>query len=537
MDLERGFEIDDLRGLLRRRGPVMAALLGTTFLLFVLVAGWLPNEYRAATTLLIDPQTISKKLVEPGVPETELNNRLHLLQMQILSRARLSKVIDDLNVYPELEDELTRAEVIEHMREQISLVPLLPEMATEARAQTGIRPGDIVINTFQLQFQHRSAEVAAEVANRLANSFIEEHLRERTQVSGDTAEFIQEELKRLITEIARVEKQISDVKTANAGTLPEDFDANQRVHERLVDNLRDAQRELSMASSDEAFYHQQALQGGGDDSYGSFITPRRRLDMLEVQLAEHRSRGFTDKHPDIVATLGEIEQIKADLIAGAEDPNNVSIGQQNARAEQQRAGLRAQEAKQEMERLRQQLQLAEDRLGKTPKVAEQLGSLEREHEHLFDAYQEYSQKRLEAGVAADMESRQKGEKFRVLEQAVPPPDAAAPNRPLLLALGLLLGLALAGAYGLSAEALDVSFHAPRRLQERFGIPVLAAIPEVVFPTDLAARRSRLVRSVALAGVATVAVLAVSYGGYRWQGSRAGDTGPEQQARQPEPQAG
>ena len=532
MDIEQGFQVDDLRGLLRRRGFVMGTILGGALLLFVLIAGWLPNEYVAATTLLIEPQTISEKLVEPGVPSSDINNRLHLLQMQILSRGRLSDVIDDFRVYPELEDEMTRAEVIEYMREQISLVPVLPEMATEARAQTGSRSGDIEINTFQLQFQHRSAKTAADVANRLANSFIEEHLRERTQVSSDTAEFIQEELRRLITEIARVEKEIADVKTANAGTLPEDFDANQRLHERLIDNLREVQRELSIASSDQAFYHQQTLQGGGDDMYGGgFITPRRRLDMLDVQLSEYRARGFTDKHPDIVATLGEIEEIKKDLAAGAEDPNNLSMAQQNARAEMQRAGLRVQSGQAEIERLRKQLQIAEDRMGKTPRVAEQLGGLEREHEHLFDSYQEYSKKRLEAGVAADMESRQKGEKFRVLEQAVPPQEASAPNRPLLLALGLLLGLALAGAYGLAAEALDPSFHTPRKLQERFGIPVLAAIPSLMLGSDLAARRTRRIRSAIFASAATLAILAVSAAGYWWQSLRDAGTGAPQQQQQ------
>ncbi len=533
MDLEQGFQVDDLRGLLRRRGFAMGTILGGTLLLFVLIAGWLPNEYLAATTLLIEPQTISEKLVEPGVPGADINNRLHLLQMQILSRGRLSDVIDDLRVYPELDDEMTRAEVIEYMREQISLVPVLPELATEARAQAGVRSGDVVINTFQLRFQHRSARVAADVANRLANSFIEEHLRERTQVSGDTAEFIQEELRRLIAEIARVEKEIADVKTANSGTLPEDFDANQRSHERLVDNLREVQRELSIASSDAAFYKQQTLQGGGEDMYGGgFITPRRRLDMLEVQLSEYQSRGFTAKHPDIVATLGEIERIKEDLTAGAEDPDNLSFAQQNARAEMQRASLRVQAGQDEQDRLRKQLEFIEQRMGKTPRVAEQLGGLEREHEHLFDSYQEYSKKRLEAGVAADMESRQKGEKFRVLEQAVPPPDASAPNRPLLLALGLLLGLALAGAYGLAAEALDPSFHAPRKLQERFGIPVLAAIPSVLLASDLAARRSRRIRSAIFASVATVGVLAASAAGYWWQGMRGAATGaPPQQQEQ------
>jgi polysaccharide chain length determinant protein (PEP-CTERM system associated) len=534
MDLERGFQIDDLSGLLRRRGVVMSAMLGGCVLLFALIAGWLPNAYLASATLLVEPQSISQRLVESGVPETELNNRLHLLQMQILARGRLTKVIDDLNVYPELAEKMTRAEVIDHMREKISLVPVLPELAEAARARTGVRAGDDAITTFQLRFEHRSAKVAAEVANRLANSFIDEHVKDRTDVSHDTADFIQEELRRQSVEIERVEKEIADVKTQHAGTLPEDFEANQRLLERLSDTLREAQRELSIAASDEAFYKQQALVGGGNEDFlgGQVITPRRRVEMLELQLAEYRSRGFTEKHPDVIAAKEEIAGLRSQIEEGASDPSNLSPAQQNARFEMQRAGLRRAGAEQEITRVRMQVAAVEERLAKTPKVAELLNALEREHEHLFDSYQEFSKKRLEAGVAADMESSQKGEKFRVLEQAVPPPDASSPNRPLLLALGLMLGIALAAAYALAAEALDDSFHTPRRLQDTLGLPVLAAIPTVVLPSDLAAHRSRTIRRFALAGVASVLVLVVSAAGYWWQGTRSAAAGKAEAVEAP-----
>jgi uncharacterized protein involved in exopolysaccharide biosynthesis len=539
MDMEQGFQLDDLRGLIRRRGLGMAAITGTCVLIALLVASWLPNEFEATTTLLIEPQAISERLVESGMPETEINNRLHLLQMQILSRGRLSEVIenfkDDANVviYPELEEEVTRAEVIEYMRSKIQLAPVLPELATEARAQSGIRASDVVVNTFVLGYRHRSPKIAADVANRLANSFIEEHLRERAVVSGDTNEFIQEQLRQLAVEIARVEKEIADIKTNNAGTLPEDFDTNQRMHERLVDTIRDVQRELSIAASDEAFYHQQAIAGGGtEDLFSSqALTPRRRIEMIEMQIAEYQSRGFTEKHPDVIAAKDEIARLKAEIEAGANDPDNVSPAQQNARFEMQRAALRAQSARKEMERLREQIVAVEERLTKTPRVAEQLAGLERQHQHLFDSYQEFSKKGLEAGVARDMETRQKGEKFRVLEQAVAPPDPSSPNRPLILSIGLLLGLALAAAFGIAREAVDASFHSPRTLQERLGLPVLAAIPVLALPGDVAARRARLTRRLAMAGVATLVVLVLSAAGYWWQSVRGAPSGDATQVAQ------
>ena len=70
MDVQQSLGIDDLGGMLRRRWAAMATIVGATLLGSVLVAGWLPNTYQAATMLLIEPQSISERLVEPGVPET-----------------------------------------------------------------------------------------------------------------------------------------------------------------------------------------------------------------------------------------------------------------------------------------------------------------------------------------------------------------------------------------------------------------------------------------------------------------------------------
>ncbi len=148
MDSEQGLQIGDLIGVLKRRARLVAGVAGGITLLALVVSAWLPNIYESKAVLLIEPQSISANLVEANLQETDLNSRLHLIQMQILSRARLSQVIGDLDVYPEESKTMPREEIIEMMREEVVVSPLLSELEAEA----GIRNRDVQITTFLLSF-------------------------------------------------------------------------------------------------------------------------------------------------------------------------------------------------------------------------------------------------------------------------------------------------------------------------------------------------------------------------------------------------
>jgi polysaccharide chain length determinant protein (PEP-CTERM system associated) len=508
MDFEQGFRLSDLAEMLKRRGSAIGITAGAVFLVFVVAAAVLPAEYSASTMLLVEPQTISKRLVEAGLEESNLNDRLHLMTSQILSRGRLSRIIDDLGLYADESRQTTREEVIDLMRQHIRVEPVFPELTSVAR-----RTREVEINTFRVYFRHENPKTAAAVANRLANDFIEEHIKGRVQVSGDTSEFIETELERLSSRIAAVENRIAAVKAENPGKLPEDLQTNQNLLERAVDNLRMAQRDLAIAESDESFYRQQAALGG-ETRLQDDTSPARRLQILELQLAEYRSRGYTDKHPDVVAAVQNIAALRTQAAGQASAAKRgLSLGEQTAVAESQRAALRAASARQEIERLRAQVSEAESRIAATPRVSEQLSALEREYQHLFESYQEFSQKRLEANVAADMERRQKGEQVRVLESAFAPPQPTSPNRPLIAGVGLFIGLLAGAGIALLLETNDSSFHGLRQVQAQLRLPVLASVPLILLESDrVARRRRRLVNATAAAAVVGFA-LAVAVVGH------------------------
>ena len=78
MNASPGFQLGDVVGILRRRAALAGSVALAIFLLAVVAAAILPNRYEAWTTLLIEPQSISAKLVAAGVGESDINNRLHL---------------------------------------------------------------------------------------------------------------------------------------------------------------------------------------------------------------------------------------------------------------------------------------------------------------------------------------------------------------------------------------------------------------------------------------------------------------------------
>ena len=229
MNVEAGLQLSDLQGIIRRR---LKLVLGVA-LLVSLAAYWLamalPNEYESYATVLVEPQSVDPDLVEAGIPESDLNRRLFLMAAQILSRPRLSRLIDEFGLYKEESNYLVRDEVIDLMRGQIRVEPVTPELEQQQAAPRG----GYEIDQFKIFYRNESPVLARDVAQELANDFIEEHISRRVQVSQKSVEFVEAELGRLAETIEKIEAQVGEFKAANAGRLPEDMVANQRLLERL----------------------------------------------------------------------------------------------------------------------------------------------------------------------------------------------------------------------------------------------------------------------------------------------------------------
>lgn len=505
MNLDQNPQVIDLPGLSRRRGKLIALVAGSVILATFWISMALPNLYTSSAMILVEPQSVDENLVNSGVRQNDLNERLGIMTAEMLSRARLSAIIDKFELYRDESEEMQRSEIIDLMRSYISVAPVLSEL------EGGVRKKDIVFSTFRITFRHENKYVAAQVAQEIANSFIDANIESRTEITSKSLSFMRDEIRSLSDSLAVVEKSISGVKAESGGSLPEEFAGNQRLLQFGMADLRDAQRILSGAESDASYWKAQALtastmSGGGDQN-----SPSYRLQSLELQRGSLLAKGFTKKHPDVVQADAEIALLQGQLAEGAagegdEDVGPKSVAEQNARSEQARAELRAKSAQEDIARLRVSIAEVERRIGGTASVAEKLDALSRQYDSLYRSYQDFSNRLQQASVQADLERRQLGEKFRILETAEPAPEPSSPNRLLLLSLGTIMGLALGGGIGLVSEVSDSSLHTSNELQTALGIPVLISVPNIMLESDRAIRSRRILRESLAAAFVVVFVL-------------------------------
>jgi capsular polysaccharide biosynthesis protein len=111
-------------------------------------------------------------------------------------------------------------------------------------------------------------------------------------------------------------------------------------------------------------------------------------------------------------------------------------------------------------------------------VEQQFKELTRGYQTALQSYNELQKQRDEAQRATDLEKKQEGEQFRVLDPANLPERPSFPNRPLFAAGGLGGGLALGLGITFLLELGNSSMRSERDVEFALRLPVLAMVPAV-----------------------------------------------------------
>ena len=127
-------------------------------------------------------------------------------------------------------------------------------------------------------------------------------------------------------------------------------------------------------------------------------------------------------------------------------------------------------------RSRKQIQQFERRVETTPASEQRFTDLRRDYDISLANYQALLEKKMNAKLSENLEKRQKGERFKVIDSANLPEKPFKPNKPVIALTGTALGLGLGMGIILIIELFNPAFRTKEELVEELKLPVLATVP-------------------------------------------------------------
>ncbi len=456
----------------------------------------LPAVYSAEALVLVESQRIPERYVSATV-NPDLQDRLNALSQQILSYSRLDQIIKRFSLYSEERKTRVQEEIVELMRRDISI-------HMERGMGVG-RPG-----AFRVSFRGPDPRVVAQVTNVIANFFVEENLRSREVEAVGTSEFLESQLAEAKTRLEEQERQLSEYKLRFKGELPQQENAllvslgqlktqltgvqdavnraqqNKVLLETTLDNAKAAENMVAgLIEQEGAVARRAALDAAPNPASPAMAAAApvmKQSERLKLQLEALRTR-YGEEHPDIRRMVAEIARVEAfeqkapppapEAPRGASEQgsNSVAVSPRQIQASPQMAqsllsarervhSVRAQlelavnevtSLNRERQRLVTEIASAESRIAKLPVREQQLAAVTRDYEITRTNYSSLLDKKMAADVAADMEKRQKAERFVILDLARVPEKPIKPKRVLLSLAGCVFGLAFGMALSLGLE--------------------------------------------------------------------------------------
>ena len=470
--------------------------------------------------ILVVPQRVPEQYVKPATTES-IEDRLGTIREQILSRTRLEKIINDLDLYADLRRHSLMEDLIEQMRDNISI--------TVARD-----------DSFRVAYVSSNPITAMKVTEQLATAFIEQNLRDREVLAQGTNLFLNTQLEDARRRLVEHEKKLEDYRRAHSGELPSQLETNltainnaQLQIQQLVESInRDKdravllERSLADLTSPDANPEVSTAIAGGDGALPSG-TAQQQLAAAQLALRNMELR-LKPEHPDIVRMKrlirdlqkkAETEAMEAPLSPGAPGVRPASPAEAVQAEQAEGLAARARSGQQAGAPTRKpknsvsagQMRAYQARADAAPDARVRADRADPRLRHAPEALrQPAGEERGVAGCRRRSSRAQIGEQFRVLDPARVPqrpfsPNRAAPVRHGRARSGSAIGLGLA----VLLEYRDTSLKTDDDVLTALTIPVLAMVPIMMTKADVRRRqRMRLAGGLA-ASLLVVAVVAAA----------------------------
>jgi uncharacterized protein involved in exopolysaccharide biosynthesis len=204
---------------------------------------------------------------------------------------------------------------------------------------------------------------------------------------------------------------------------------------------------------------------------------------------------YTDEHPDVVKLqqqIAETERLRDNMASNpskygaAGDATITPLAQLSSQLKANQ--LQIQSTDKQIASLQQKIGEYQSRLNVTPLREQQMSDLTRDYEQSKANYDSLLQKQMQSSLATNLEKRQQGEQFRIIDPPSLPVKPVSPNRMIWSFGGLALGLALGAGLVVIMEAVNDVVRNEQDLLASQRLPILAEIPHMQTTVEIAHRR-------------------------------------------------
>jgi polysaccharide chain length determinant protein (PEP-CTERM system associated) len=473
-----------------------------------------PEQYKSSTTILIIPQTVPTDYVKSTI-SMKVEEQLATIRQQVLSRTTLTKVMEELGLFPAERKKLSAEEMMELMRKRIEIDVVQGKRRDSSEA-------------FTLSFNYENRQGAMLTTSRLASIFIDQNLKTREEQAVGTSEFLESQLKETKARLEAQEAKVKEYKMRFMGELPQQMEANLRMLTGLQDRLRANGDTIRATEDRRAFLEAQVnlmesstpvpvAETGRTATAPVPDSPqalRAELAIRKARLADLKSR-YTDRYPEIVRAKQGVEDIEKRLAelqgSASTDGKREGVSQttlvmspavtdemRRMRAQVEASGVEIQSLKRARAGIEKNIEEIERKVASSPRREQEMISLVRDYENQKKSYDDLLKKKLEADISQNLERRQKGTQFQILDPANLPEEPFKPDRLKVMAVAILSALVLGFGGALLLEMLDPTIRGLREFKHFFQVPVLACIP--VIRDEKYAKRQALRRAGVLGGL-------------------------------------
>jgi polysaccharide chain length determinant protein (PEP-CTERM system associated) len=477
----RALNVDDYLGILKRRWWIIAIPALILPIVAFAITFFISPKYLSQTLVLIEVQKVPDSVVKPVI-SSDLDSRLASMKEQILSRSRIQPIIERYNLYGN--QHMSMDDRIDEARASILIKPITSEIAHSS----GL-PG------FFISFEAGDPHTAQLVCGEITSLFLGENLRSREASAEGTTDFLKSQLADAKRNLDQQDAKLAEFQRQNYGKLPGEespnFNMFTSLNAQLEATTQDLARMEQAKSYEEALVSQQApapvaASTDAAPAAAPVGTPTEQME-LQTLLTEEAdlSAHYTADYPDVVAIHHKIAELRKRIAAegpvgGGLSRTAAAPVRESPAVQQMRAQMHAMDQaiatkRKEQADIQANIHMYQERIQSSPEIAAQFKSLTRDYQTAQTFYDDLLTKMNQSKMATDLEKRQEGEQFRVMDEPNLPDAPTSPKRGAFVLAGLAAGFGLGLLIVALLEYRNTALRSERDVWAFTKLPTLATI--------------------------------------------------------------